>query len=274
MPPESRDPLAKSGDIPPAPPSPAGDPLAALRTLAAHIRDPDHTPAPEGIESRRLQVYRDLFFNNIQSLLAGNFPVIRRIFADEAWMALLRDFYREHPARTPVFPELPREFLHYLDARADQGRPDPAWLRELAHYEWVELALQLHETTPADVPHDPAGDLLEGQPLLSPLAWPLGYQWPVHQLAPDYLPEAPPTTPTLLLLLRRDDGQVDFQALSPLTYRLLERLEAFPELSGRQQLELLGAEAGTDDLAAFVREGATMLAGLRRDGVLIGTQRA
>ncbi|TWI10558.1 DNA-binding domain-containing protein [Aerolutibacter ruishenii] len=257
-----------------APPHAATDPLAALRTLAGHIRDPDHAPAPEGIEVRRLQVYRELFFNNVQGLLAGNFPVIRRILDDATWMALLRDFYREHPARTPLFPELPREFLHYLDTRADQGRSDPAWLRELAHYEWVELALQLHETTPADVPHDPTGDLLGGQPLISPLAWPLAYHWPVHQLAPDYLPDAPPAAPTLLLLLRRDDGQIDFQALSPLTYRLLERLEAFPQLSGREQLEALGAEAGTDDVEAFVRQGATMLAQLGRDGVLVGTQRA
>ena len=267
--------MATTDDMPSAPasPPPSGDPLAALRTLATHIRDPDHAPAPAGIEPRRLQVYRELFFNNVQSMLAGNFPVIRRIFDDAVWTALLRDFYREHPARTPLFPELPREFLHYLDTRAEQGRDDPAWLRELAHYEWVELALQLHETTPADVPHDPNGDLFGGHPLISPLAWPLAYQWPVHQLGPGYLPDAPPAAPTLLLLLRRDGGQVEFQALSPLTYRLLERLEAFPELSGQQQLEALGEEAAADDLQSFVREGATMLAELRRDGVLIGTHR-
>jgi hypothetical protein len=269
MRPESRDPMPTHDGVPPAP----ADPLAALRTLAGHIRDPDHAPAPQGIEPRRLQVYRELFFNNVQGMIAGNFPVIRRILDDVAWTALLRDFYREHPARTPLFPELPREFLHYLDTRAEHALPDPAWLRELAHYEWVELALQLHETTPADVPHDPSGDLLEGQPVVSPLAWPLAYQWPVHQLGPDFLPDVPPAAPTLLLLLRRDDGKIEFQALSPLTYRLLERLEAFPELSGRQQLAALGAEAGADDLEAFIREGATTLTELRRDGVLIGSQR-
>lgn len=254
------------------PPEP-NDPLAAQRALADHIRDPAHAPAPEGIEPRRLQIYRDLFFNNVQSLLAGNFPVIRRILDDATWTTLLRDFYREHPARTPLFPELPREFLYYLDTRAEQRLADPAWLRELAHYEWVELALQLHETTPADLAHDPAGDLLNGRPMLSPLAWPLAYQWPVHQLGPDYLPELPPAHPTLLLLLRRTDGLVDFQALSPLTYRLLERLEAFPTLTGRAQLEALADEASAADMAAFVREGTTMLSQLRDDGVLIGTQR-
>ena len=77
----------------------------------------------------------------------------------------------------------------------------------------------------------------------------------------------------LLLVLRRTDGLVDFQALSPLTYRLLERLEAFTTLTGRAQLEALADEASAADMAAFVREGTTMLSQLRDDGVLIGTQR-
>ncbi len=34
------------------------------RRFAAHLRDPATAPAPEGIEDRRLQVYRELFFDN------------------------------------------------------------------------------------------------------------------------------------------------------------------------------------------------------------------
>ena len=33
--------------------------------FANHLRNPDRFPAPQGIEERRLLVYRDLFFNNI-----------------------------------------------------------------------------------------------------------------------------------------------------------------------------------------------------------------
>mgnify|MGYP006138349625 CR=1 FL=1 len=58
------------------------------------------------------------------------------------WRALVRDFYREFRAGTPLFPELPREFIQYLQERGD-GRGDPPWLLELAHYEWVELALSV-----------------------------------------------------------------------------------------------------------------------------------
>ena len=143
-------------------------PDAVLRAqqdaLAAHIRDPDRVAPPEGVEARRLKIYRELFFNNVDSLLAGNFPVLRRIHGDDGWRALVRAFYRDHDCHTPLFTELAREFLRYLDERAagEAGHDDPPWLRELAHYEWVELALQISEASCDDVAHDPDGDLLAG----------------------------------------------------------------------------------------------------------------
>ena len=244
---------------------------AQLDALAAYIRDPANATPPPGIEERRLKVYRELFFNNIAGMLAGNFPVLRRIFGDDGWPALVRAFYRDHGSRTPLFTELPREFLRYLEARDDDAAMP--WLRELAHYEWIELALQISEATRDDVAHDPDGDLLTGRPLLSPLAWPLAYTWPVNRIGPDYQPGIAPAEPTLLLLRREADGKVSFHGLSPLTYRLLQRLDLEPELSGREQLAALAAEAGADDIDAFMRDGASMLARLHREGTAIGTRR-
>jgi hypothetical protein len=257
---------------PAMPPDDRDDAFAAQRLLSGHIRDPEHAAAPEGIEERRLRIYRELFFNNVEGVLAGNFPVIRRILGGERWTALVRAFYREHPSHTPLFTELAREFLRYLDARAGRGETDAAWLRELAHYEWVELALQISEARPGDVAHDPDGDLLAGVPVLSPLAWPLAYEWPVHRLGPDYLPDEPPAVPTLLLLRRDADGVVRFSELSPLAFRLLQRLEESPELTGRAQLTALAAEAGSVDIDAFVDAGLQMLEQMRRDGVVPGVR--
>lgn len=248
----------------------------AQRTLADYIRDPDHAPTPVGVEPRRLKVYRELFFNNIESMLGGNFPVIRRILSTEPepgrWTTLVRDFYREHPSRTPLFPELAREFLHYLERRADTDRGDPPWLPELAHYEWVELALQISEARADDIPHDPDGDLLAGAPLVSPIAWPLAYAWPVHRLGPDHLPELPPEIPTCLLLQRDASGVVAFHRLSPLAYRLLQRLEQHPEMHGRSQLHALATEAAAPSVDAFVEDGARMLRQFREGGVVLGVR--
>src|SRR5688572_14382576 len=147
--------------------------------FAAHLRDPSAHPAPAQLEDRRLQIYRELFFNNIEGLLSANFPVIAKVLGREAWPVLARDFYREHRCHTPLFPEIGREFLRYLETRRER---DPPWLLELAHYEWVELALSLDETELADIECDREADLLEHVPVPSPLAWPLAYSWPVQQI--------------------------------------------------------------------------------------------
>ena len=45
--------------------------------LTAHIRNPALAAAPGGIEDRRLNIYRELFYNNIEGFLANAFPVVR-----------------------------------------------------------------------------------------------------------------------------------------------------------------------------------------------------
>lgn len=236
--------------------------------LTRHLRDPANVPGPAGIEDRRLGIYRELLFNNIESLLGGNFPVIRTLLGEHRWRELVRDFYRDHRSQTPLFPEIAREFLRYLESLPQL---DPPFLGELAHYEWVELALQISEARIEDVAHDPDGDLLEGIPVLSPLAWPLAYRWPVQRVGPEFQPVAPPETPTLLLLRREADGQVRFSELSPLAYRLLERMGEATSLSGRAQLQALAAEAGAPADDAFIEQGRRLLVQMRTNGVLLGT---
>ncbi|MEQ1513586.1 MAG: putative DNA-binding domain-containing protein [Lysobacteraceae bacterium] len=258
-----------------ATPPDMNDTLSAQQdALAAHIRDPERVPPPAGIEDRRLKIYRELFFNNVENLLAGNFPVLRRLYGNDGWQTLIRAFYRDHDCQTPLFTELAREFMRYLDTRADSdtGRDDPPWLRELAHYEWIELALQISEARDDDTAYDPDGDLLDGRPQVSPLAWPLAYAWPVHRIGPDHRPDAPPEAPSLLMLRREADGTVSFHALTPLTFRLLQRLDTEPDLSGREQLLALAAEAGAPDLDAFLHEGAAMLARMRAEGTILGAR--
>ncbi len=240
---------------------------AQLAALADHARDPGTHPGPPGIEPRRLKLYRDLVFNNLDGLLAGGFPVIRKILGDADWCALLRRFLANHESRTPLFPELGRELIAFLQASPDPARP---WLAELAHYEWAELGLQLSDAKAP--PHDPAGDLLAGVPLLSPLAWPLAYAWPVSRIGPGFAAIEAPSEPTLLLLRREDDGRIHFSALSPLLFRLLELVGGNTRRDGRALLAQLAAEAGQPDTDAFIAEAAPMLQRLHRERVLPGTR--
>lgn len=238
-----------------------------LDAMAQHVRDPAAHPGPPGIEARRLKIYSDLVFNNLDGLLAGNFPVIHKTLGDADWQALLRRFLANHHSHTPLFTELGRELVAFLEHEPDPQRP---WLAELAQYEWAELGLQLSDAAmPA---HDPDGDLLDGIPLLSPLVWPLAYRWPVDRIGPAFQPAEAPPEPTLLLLRRDTEGRVRFSKLSPLLFRLLERIATDADANGCEQLRQLADEAGQADFDRFLREAAPMLQRLHMEGVLIGTR--
>ena len=246
---------------------------ALQRQFAAHIRDPDRQPAPAGIEDRRLQIYRELFFNNLRSLLANNFPVLHGLYEPDDWSALVRDFYAEYRCHTPLFTEIAREFLRYLQDVREPRPNDPPFLLELAHYEWIELALELDERDPAAIAVDADGDLLAGSPALSPLAWPLSYRFPVHRIRPDHRPAQPPAEPTHLLVYRDRQDRVRFMELNAVARLLVERLQNGPRASGRSLLESVAADIGHPDPARVVAAGAGLLADLRERGVILGTRR-
>jgi hypothetical protein len=247
--------------------------LAELQqSFTAHIRDPERAPAPDGIEDRRMKIYRDLFFNNIQSLLASNFPVLRSLYDQGGWRTLVRDFYAHHRSRTPLFPEIAREFLQYLQDEREARPEDPPFLLELAHYEWVELALDLDERAVDSVAANPDGDLLDGRPVLNPLTRLLGYRFPVHRIRTDFRPTEPPPQTTHLLVYRNRDDDVKFMQLNAVTQHLLERLGRDDDASGREILVEIASEIGHADAQRLVEAGADLLADLRQRGVVLGTR--
>ncbi len=238
--------------------------------FTAHLRDPASKPVPEGIEERRMEIYRDLVFSNVEMFLSSNFPVIRNLYSNAEWHVLTRDFLREHECHTPLFPEFGREFLRYVEFRREHGRGDPDFLLELAHYEWAELALSLDENELSDTPHDPGGDPATGVPVMSPLACVLAYRYPVHLIGPDFRPEQPADEPTVLLLVRGRDDEVRFNEINALTALLIERLQANEDRSGMECLDALLAERGIDD-PALRDAGVTMLHDLKRYEAILGT---
>ena len=251
-------------------PAPPPELKARQEALAAHLRDPENAPAPEGLSQRGGQVYRRLIFNNIQGLLATNFPVLRRLLGDDAWRALVRDFLAEHRAATPYFLEVGREFLDYLAETRGERSGDPPFLLELAHYEWVELALAVADEDLDAIPADPEGDLLAGRPVLSPTAWSLQYRFPVHQIGPDFQPEEPGEQATFLVVYRDRDHAIGFLAINPVTARLLQLLAEGGDETGEALLRRIAAEIGHADPEQVVAAGADILADLARRDVVLG----
>lgn len=234
--------------------------------FAAHLRD-EANPPPPGIEPRRMAVYRELFFNTLESLLAANFPVIRVTLGDADWRALVAEFHRDHRCATPLFSEVGEEFIAWL---CEDDTREPRWLPELAHYEWMELRAQVDDATPAA--HDPQGDVLSGVPVLCAQAWPLAYAWPVNRIGPTHSPAQPPDEPTLVLVRRDAAMQVHFARLSPLAFRLLALIAANTQATGEELLRQLATEAGMHGDATFAAEARAMLQQLRAEGTVIGTR--
>ena len=251
---------------------PEADFIQQQYAFAAHIRAPDRNAAPADIEDRRMAIYRELFYNNVEGFLSNSFPVLRRLFSDENWHCMVRDFYSRHPCHSPLFLEIPHEFLSYLEQERGEQPDDPPFLRELAHYEWVELAVSVAESAPPEGV-DERGALLDRLPVVSPLAWPLSYRYPVHRIRPDFRPQAPGEQPTYLLVYRDADDEVGFLELNPVSARLFAMLQEGDVSSGRQALERIAGELQHPDPDAVVRGGLAILAEWRRRDIVLGTHR-
>ena len=249
--------------------------LRSLQTrFAAHIRDPENHAAPRGIEDRRMNIYRRLFFNNINKFLASNFPVLRKLYDNEAWQQLVRDFYIEHRCQTPLFPEMPKEFLRYLQDQRKDRPGDPAFLLELAHYEWVELALSMDENELEDTVANSTGDLMQEVPVLSPLAWPLSYRYPVHRIRPGFEPEAPPDEATHILVYRDRSYKVKFMQLNDVSRLLLNLLQENRGLTGLELLTEIASKINHPDPSVLIENGKKLLQNLSRKDILLGTRPA
>jgi len=243
------------------------------RAFTARIRDPKAHARPKGATARRMKVYEELVYNNLEGFLLACFPVCRKILGVRRWTRLVRAFFRDHASHTPYFRQIPEEFLKYLqDEWARPGDYLP-FLPELAHYEWVELELDTSDRD-RDLPaHDPDGNLLAGRPLLNPVLRVLAYRWPVQRLSSRFKPSAPPAEPTFLAAWRDAALEIRFSLLNPAAARCLNLLQEHPELTGAAVLRRLADELRHPDPAAVEVFGRQLMRAWREEGILLGARR-
>src|SRR6056297_2377753 len=145
--------------------------------FAAYLRDPDNNPAPEGVEERRLAIYRRLFFGNLRNLMAKNFPVLRRMLDDAEWDRLIRELMVTHRSTTPLFPEIGSEMLEFLNASGEQWFQARPWMAELAQWEYLETLARLHEGEVAESEQMDA-EVLKRSIELNPTLQMARFAWP------------------------------------------------------------------------------------------------
>ena len=192
-----------------------------------HIRDPANNEFEGGIENRRMQIYRELFFNNILGFLSSGFPVLEEIYGQQKWQLLARKFYSEHDCRSPYFVDISKEFVEYLSNEYEMTDADPAFLQELAHYEWLELAISIRKSVQKGVFFDgaePFETLTAETVVFSDLARLASYQYPVHQLSKTYQPDMPSEI-TYLVVYRNNQDEVNFTLVNTVSAHLLTLIQ-------------------------------------------------
>ncbi|MBI1395507.1 MAG: DUF2063 domain-containing protein [Betaproteobacteria bacterium] len=244
--------------------------LAYQAAFTQHTRDPRKHPRPARVSARRMRVYNELLFGNFRGFLDACFPVTRELLGDVRWTRLARRFFATHRCASPLFRQIPEEFVGWLrDARHTIRMAD--YVPHLVHYEWVELALDVMPDESPEVLTDRQADLLAGHPVLNPVSRLLEYPYAVHRIGPAYRPRPNQREHTTILAFRDANDEVRFIVMNAVS-ALLVRLLRDGEPTGRDALERIAVEIGHPDPEIVLAGGAEILDNLRAEGAIVGSR--
>jgi len=240
--------------------------------FTAHLRNPEHNAAPLDIEDRRMEIYRGLFYRNVKNFIDNAFPILRILYKDDEWHKMVRDFFANHQSVSPYFKDISLEFLTYLQNERELQTEDPVFIKELAHYEWLEIHLTFTDIEPDLSSIHANGDLLTGIPVLSPLAQLHSYAYPVHKIKPSFLPTKPSEQANFLMVHRNKQDKVGFTELNPITAMLVGMLTDDNSKTGQELLDEIVKKIKHPNPDIVLKGGEQTLKQLRASDVILGTK--
>jgi len=187
-------------------------------------------------DQKQMQIYIDQYYLNTNERLTNCFPILSSIMPPDLWQSIIKEFCRNYSAKTPLFNFFSDEFLQFLHTRPT-NKNDLPFLFELAHFEWMEAALDHAE----DIIFPALPDLFDMNTIRfikSPLTEVVAYHYPVHQINLNFIPNKPNDEPVFLAIYRDRADQVNFIQLNTTAARLLHILQEKPltAISALQQL--------------------------------------
>lgn len=226
-----------------------------------YLRDPEHETLPNGVLPRRAKIYEDLLFNNVCGFINSCFPICKTLLKDKEWLSLSRSFFRDWRCSSPRFNDIPKEFLDYLvsDVAPEISYP---WFIQLAHYEWVELAVDTFDESGLEPSLSVENHAVHVTPSLHNLI----YDWPVHQISHDFLPTE--MQQTFLLVYRTPDNNVSFTEINAATSALINLFEQGHRHS-EHALSELASQMNVPFSASFKAFGLDIISQLLSQGVLV-----
>lgn len=240
------------------------------RQFTRYMRD-ENAPKLNDIDPDRLELYREITFVNVEELVGEIFPVLHSVYEEDAWEKLMCDFIRDYHSQTFLFYKISEEFVKYIAHQRDV-KNDPPFIKELVHYEWVEIALNRSSD---DIVWDGIkrhGDLLNAHPVISHLACVLAYQFPVHRIGENFQPQTPGEQPTYLIVYRNLDDVVKFMEVNATTARLVQILESDEKISGSAAIQQLAVELQHADPESLTRNCYEILKQFHDLGIVLGSK--
>ncbi|MDF1763595.1 MAG: putative DNA-binding domain-containing protein [Oleibacter sp.] len=265
--------------------------------FAQDIRSDGHVLATT---DPRMQIYRDLFFKNIKGFLDSTFPVCAEILGEQYWTELAKKFLLQHASASPYFLKISEEFLLFLNQQTTLINDSP-WLLELAHYEWLELAVDVLDTQENEfdnavsfqsVHQKESGDdssqdasvvekaWFDRVPIPTSAAMSAIYNFPVHEISPNNASPNPQTTG--IIVFRDQSDRVRFIHTNPFTVALFELLceqssmvcSSFSNhqaMSGRESVIHLLKQAQMVLSEAAIDGGCRIIAEWNERGLIVGS---
>ena len=163
----------------------------------------------------RMQIYRDLLFNNVCSFINLVYPVTRAMLPELQWQKLLNEFFQKAKCDSPFYNDISLQFREYLTDCQHPSLQQYPWLAELLQFEWLELYLDTVEIE--EKKFFPASAWQ-----LNTHVWILVYQYPVYLWTMEH--QYFEHSPSAVMVWRNQHDQICVEQLSPLFACLIEQI--------------------------------------------------
>lgn len=218
-------------------------------------------PLPPGASPEKMALYNMLVLNNIRDVIDPCFPVLTAILPKALWSELLEKFLANHRATTPLFHQVAKEFVSFLKHIC---LPEYPFIRELAHYEWTELDVEIAEENKDTAMPVKSVTLLDTAWQIKSVARLLHYHYDVENIGRDYQPKKP--IDTFLIVYRDSMENVQFIKLNQLSYSVLLIMQR-EKLSARQVIQQIASFLPSLNLNHLISTCSIFIASLYDEGV-------
>jgi uncharacterized protein len=111
--------------------------ITAQRALGKYTRTGKSKPKSSIDEN--IDQYRRLVFNNVMDIIESTFPLAYKLVGSYKWTKLVKEYFAVYTCTSPLFWQMPNEFLDYVKLNSTELQIQFPQLINLMDMEWMEI---------------------------------------------------------------------------------------------------------------------------------------